>query len=81
MFARLDRLSVGDRVEVARSDGQAFAYRVVTVERYPKDAFPTARVYGPTPGPELHLITCGGSFDRRIGHYRDNVVVTAIPET
>ena len=81
VFARLDRLSAGDRVEVARSDGQAFAYRVVTVERYPKDAFPTARVYGPTPGPELHLITCGGSFDRRIGHYRDNVVVTAIPET
>jgi hypothetical protein len=23
----------------------------------------------------LRLITCGGSFDRSIGHYRDNIVV------
>jgi hypothetical protein len=40
---------------------------------------PTGTVYGPTPGPELHLITCGGTFDRHNRHYRDNVVVTAIP--
>jgi Sortase domain len=81
VFYRLDRLAVGDRVEVTRSDGQVFAYRVATVETYPKDAFPTARVYGPTPAPELRLITCGGDFDRSIGHYEDNVIVTAIPTT
>ncbi len=34
-------------------------------------------VYGDTPGAELRLITCGGSFDRRSGHYRDNVVAYA----
>lgn len=81
VFYRLDELAPGDRVEVARSDGQVFAYRVATVETAPKDAFPTARVYGPTPGPELRLITCGGEFDQRSRHYRDNVVVTAIPAT
>jgi hypothetical protein len=27
--------------------------------------------------PALRLITCGGSFDRSTGHYRDNVVVYA----
>ncbi|GAA4578166.1 hypothetical protein GCM10023176_53540 [Micromonospora coerulea] len=43
--------------------------------------FPTARVYGPTPGPELRLVTCGGEFDRRRGHYRDNVVVFAVAES
>jgi LPXTG-site transpeptidase (sortase) family protein len=79
VFSRLDRLVPGDRVEVGRSDGQVFAYRVTTVETVPKDAFPTARVYGPTPGPELRLITCGGVFDRHSSHYRDNVIVTAIP--
>ena len=31
---------------------------------YPKDKFPTAEVYGPTPTAELRLITCGGTFDR-----------------
>jgi hypothetical protein len=25
----------------------------------------------------LRLITCGGSFDRATGHYRDNVIVYA----
>ncbi len=44
---------------------------------YPKDAFPTAKVYGPTTRAELRLITCGGTFDRSIGHYRDNIVAYA----
>ena len=81
VFYRLDELAAGDRVEVARSDGQVFGYRVVTVESHPKNAFPTTRVYGPSPGPELRLITCGGDFDRRSRHYLDNVVVTAVPTT
>ncbi len=41
----------------------------------------------PTPGATLRLITCGGSFDHRAGHYRDNVIafahyqsVTSAPE-
>lgn len=42
---------------------------------YPKDAFPTAAVYGPRPDPELRLITCGGPF--REQEYQDNVVVYA----
>jgi LPXTG-site transpeptidase (sortase) family protein len=79
VFFRLDELRPGDAVEVTRSDGQVITYRVVTVERHPKNAFPTARVYGPTPGAELRLITCGGDFDRNSRHYLDNVVVTAVP--
>jgi hypothetical protein len=78
VFLRLDEVAVGDRVEVTRSDGRVVAHRVVTVERHPKTAFPTARVYGPTPAPELRLITCGGGFDPRSRHYRDNVIVTAV---
>jgi hypothetical protein len=27
----------------------------------------------------LSLITCGGPFDHDSGHYRDNIVVTAVP--
>jgi hypothetical protein len=79
VFYRLDQLAVGDPVQVTRVDGRVLEYRVATVESYPKAAFPTLRVYGPTPGPELHLITCGGVFDRTSRHYRDNVVVTALP--
>ena len=79
VFFRLDELAPGDPVEVSRSDGRAFDYRVVSVESHPKDAFPTALVYGPAPGSVLRLVTCGGEFDPRRRHYRDNVVVTAVP--
>jgi len=78
VFYRLDELGPGDRVEVDRSDGKAFGYRVVSVESHHKTAFPTALVYGPTPGSVLRLITCGGVFDPHSRHYRDNVVVTAV---
>jgi hypothetical protein len=42
-----------------------------------KNAFPTGRVYGPTPVPELRLITCGGEFDHSARRYLRNVVVSA----
>ncbi len=45
---------------------------------YPKDEFPTAAVYAPTPVSELRLVTCGGPFDRLGGRYLDNVIVDAV---
>ncbi|MFC4019479.1 class F sortase [Micromonospora sp. GCM10011542] len=79
VFARLGELRPGDRVEVWRG-GHRLLFRVTGSLRTRKDRFPTAVVYGPTPGPELRLVTCGGDFDRRSGHYRDNVVVFAVAE-
>lgn len=76
-FFELRELGAGDEVVVTGADGQRRTFTVDGVEQYPKDAFPTAAVYGPAPGPVLRLITCGGSFDRSVGHYRDNVVVFA----
>ncbi|WFF00616.1 class F sortase [Micromonospora sp. WMMD964] len=80
VFARLGELRPGDRVEVWRG-GQPLAFRVTGSLRTRKDQFPTSVVYGPTPNAELRLVTCGGAFDRRSGHYRDNVVVFAVAET
>jgi sortase (surface protein transpeptidase) len=77
VFYALGRLHPGDRADVVRADGVTVSYAVTAVAAYPKDAFPTEQVYGPTPGPELRLITCGGSFDRSAGSYRDNTVVFA----
>jgi hypothetical protein len=45
---------------------------------YRKSRFPTTAVYGPAPGPELRLITCGGTFDRARRSYLSNVVVYAV---
>ncbi|MEV6645756.1 class F sortase [Amycolatopsis sp. NPDC051371] len=76
-FFRLRDLRDGDQVFVARSDGQETRFVVDTVQRYPKNAFPTDAVYGPAPGSALRLITCGGSFDAAKRSYRDNIVVYA----
>jgi Sortase domain len=77
VFARLHEMKVGDTAVVRRSDGTPVRFTAYRVERFSKSAFPTADVYGNTEGPELRLITCGGSFDEASGHYRDNVVVFA----
>jgi hypothetical protein len=77
VFHRLGELGKGDLI-VVRYPGRTEArFRVERTERHPKRAFPTARVYGDTAGPALRLVTCGGSFDRASGHYRDNVIVFA----
>lgn len=78
VFFRLADLAPGDRIEVGRSDGRTASYRVTDVLTVDKDRFPTGLVYGPTAGPELRLITCGGTFDRASGHYLRNVVVSAV---
>jgi hypothetical protein len=78
VFAALHTLRPGDVVEIARSDGRTVRFAVTAVHRHPKDRFPTEAVYGPAPGPELRLVTCGGVFDRSERSYRDNIVVEAV---
>lgn len=75
VFYRLGELAPGDRVLVDRADGTTATFVVDTAERYPKDDFPTVKVYGSTPDAQIRLITCGGDFDRATGHYVDNTVV------
>ncbi|MDN3495244.1 class F sortase [Planococcus sp. APC 4015] len=78
VFVRLRDLVPGDAVEVTDVAGAVHRYSVVEVADYPKSAFPTARVFGAVATDELRLITCGGYFDRSIGHYEDNRVVYAV---
>jgi hypothetical protein len=75
VFFRLSELRVGDRVYVRRTDGTTVEFRVTAVRSYLKDHFPTQSVFGPTPYPQLRLITCGGDFDFATGHYLSNTVV------
>jgi hypothetical protein len=76
-FAALGDLRPGDEVTVERADGSVERFAVTRVVHAPKDAFPTADVYGPTADAQLRLITCGGRFDRAAGSYVDNVVAFA----
>ena len=77
VFFRLRLLRPGDRVYVRQAGGRLAVFRVYAERSYPKDRFPTQKVYGPAPDPELRLITCGGTFDAATGSYLNNVVVYA----
>lgn len=78
VFYRLEEVAIGATISVSLSDGQRIDFQVVEVAQYPKTEFPTAAVYGPTPGRELRLITCGGIFAPSRSSYRDNIVVFAV---
>ncbi len=77
IFFWLRDLRPGDRVYVGRADGTMAVFTVTAVEKFAKDQFPTAAVYGSLPDPELRLITCGGIFDRSLRSYLSNIVVFA----
>lgn len=62
VFAKLDKIEVGARVQVAGAGGASAQFEVTRVEHVKKAAFPTGEVLGGTPGPELRLITCGGTL-------------------
>ena len=77
VFFRLYQLRPDDLIQVQRG-ARWVIFRVVATARYPKDRFPTADVYGPTPDAQLRLITCGGVFNKTRRSYVDNMVVYAV---
>ncbi|MGE4425212.1 MAG: class F sortase [Solirubrobacteraceae bacterium] len=77
-FFRLGSARRGDTIRVRSADGRTRRYRVTSVRRVGKNRLPSS-IFRRTGKRRLVLVTCGGPFDRRSGHYRDNVVVTATP--
>jgi sortase (surface protein transpeptidase) len=77
VFFRLRELRRGDQVRVGRADGSVLRFVVQRTEQSDKQRFPTDDVYYPTLTPGLRLVTCGGLFDYRSGHYRSNIIVFA----
>jgi hypothetical protein len=71
-------LQLGASIVVTDAAGGSHPYSVMSRTSYPKAALPADvfRVDGP---PQLALVTCGGAFDERTGHYAENVVVLAAP--
>ncbi|MEV4512428.1 class F sortase [Dactylosporangium sp. NPDC049525] len=78
-FFRLRELTPGDAMTVTGSDGSSRVFTVVAREIFAKTAVPLERYFARDGAVRLTLITCGGPFDARTRHYRDNVVITAQP--
>jgi sortase (surface protein transpeptidase) len=77
VFRRLRELRRNDKVRVMLSDGTTAEFTVDGAEQIGKTIFPTNRVYGNLTNSGLRLITCGGSYNHKTGHYNDNIIVYA----
>lgn len=75
-LAELERVKPGDEVRVKTGEGD-LTYRVISTTRLNKDEVNLDELFSRTGQPRLHLITCGGEFDRVTRSYEDNVVVVA----
>jgi sortase (surface protein transpeptidase) len=77
VFARLATLSTGRTIEVMREDRRTATFRVESVQRTPKTAFPADRVFDAGNQSRLVLVTCGGAWVGGNVGYADNVIVYA----
>ncbi|WP_354699889.1 hypothetical protein DSM112329_00147 [Paraconexibacter sp. AEG42_29] len=77
-FYALKGARPGDVVKVTSDDGRTRSYRVTSRKSVRKNALP-ASIFTRKGPKRLVLVTCGGPFLQDVGHYRDNVIVTARP--
>jgi len=79
VFAKLAKLTPGDKITVVRGDGKSFTYAVVKIQNYDAKTLDMGMTLTSIqPGkPGLNLITCGGSYDK-LGHYDQRTVVFAV---
>jgi Sortase domain len=68
----------GAVIQVTTADGQTRSYRVASVKTMLKANLPT-EIWSQRGRNHLVVVTCGGPFDSATGHYRDNIVVDAVP--
>ncbi len=78
VFAQLYELGAGDLVVVQREGEDAVRFEVSQVTGYARTD-PPEEAFGPSPVPELRLVTCDGPFlSGPSAGYRDNIVVSAL---
>lgn len=78
-FLALGRVQEGAAVEVELEDGTRLTYRVVAGAQVAKRELAVDEVFRRDGSPVLRLVTCSGRWDPRLGHYTDNLVLTAEP--
>lgn len=75
-LSRITSARDGDQIIVG-SGAVSMRYTVESVSRIPKSQLDLAKVFNRDSSPRLHLLTCGGRFDKATGHYEDNILVVA----
>jgi LPXTG-site transpeptidase (sortase) family protein len=74
-FYALKDLKAGDEVRVYESSGDYAVFQVDSLETILKTNLPTDRIWNKTEQSVIRLITCGGVYNSKTGHYLSNVIV------
>lgn len=79
VFWKLRNLTAGDEIRVLGDDGIERQFIVTGWETYAAGDVPMQRIFGPTDGAHLNLITCDSQshFNRSTAEYAGNLVVYA----
>jgi hypothetical protein len=78
VFRRLSRAEPGQRFTIAYDDASIAEYELVAIRQYGKDELPP-EIFATDGDPQVVLVTCGGSFNRALNSYDDNIVAYAVP--
>ena len=74
VFYNLKNLKIGDDIEVQRLDGVTHHFKVSRVQSVAYNATVPGLFVSGGP-PRLSLITCGGTWDMRLGQYLQRTIV------
>ncbi|HVE92460.1 MAG TPA: sortase [Actinomycetota bacterium] len=72
----LEKAKPGDEVVVV-ADGTEYRFAFTWIRMYDANTPHAEELLGPTSVKSLTLVTCGGRFDPRTGHYQERVVARA----
>ena len=75
-FWHVPDLRIGSRVIVQGRNGVTTRWHVTKIETISKSKLPQL-LFVTMGTPRIALVTCGGGFDNRLHHYRDNVITWA----
>ncbi len=80
IFANLKKLVPGDTIQIERGDGRVVTYRVEKTSQAAADTLDMAALMTSVqPGKQgLNIVTCGGKYDAKTGHYESRDQVFAV---
>jgi hypothetical protein len=76
---QLRSLKPGDEILI-RGETRSLRFRIAGLREYSKAALPVDEAFSRSVVGRLAIVTCGGAFDAKAGHYQDNVIAYALPE-
>lgn len=75
VFWHLNKVKPGQVMYVIDEKGQRIAFRVKERQIYHVSEAPLQKIFGKSDGRNLNLITCAGTWDKKLNHYDKRLIV------